>query len=136
MQNNFRFIYKNPSNFRGVFYLVLFLVSTSAFGQAFLKIKDSKKSFGIVKKGEVVKLKFEFTNTGNEPLIIFEVKTECSCTKIEFPKTPILPKETSEFIVIFDTKSVYDRQDRIVEISSNSKNKIQKIRFKGVVLNK
>ena len=37
-------------------------------------------------------------------------------------------------IVKFDTKSVYDRQDRIVEIISNAKNSNQKIRFKGVVL--
>lgn len=136
MQNNLRLTFKNPSNFRGVFYLYLFLVSINAFGQANLKIKDSKKSFGIVKKGELVKLKFEFTNTGNEPLIIFDVKTECSCTKIEFSKIPILPNETGELIVLFDTKSTYDRQDRIIEIISNSKIKVQKIRFKGVVLNK
>lgn len=136
MQNNFHLSFKNPSNFRGVFYLLLFFVSINTFGQAILKFKDTKKSFGIVKKGDVVKLKFEFTNVGNEPLLIFDVKAGCSCTQIEFPKTPILPNETSELIVIFDTKTVYDRQDRIVEVISNSKINIQKIRFKGIVLNK
>ena len=135
MQNNLKLILKNPSNFRGVFYLALFLISYNSFSQAILKFKDTKKNFGFIKKGEIVKIKFEFTNTGNEPLIILDSKTECSCTQIDFPKTPILPNAASFIIVIFDTKSAYDRQDRVVEIISNSKNKIQKIRFKGVVLN-
>ena len=135
MLNNFKNILKSPSNIRGVFYLCLFFVSYSGFSQADLKFKDTKKSFGFVKKGELVTVKFEFTNTGNEPLLILDTKTECSCTQIDFPKTPILPNATSFIIVIFDTKTVYDRQDRVVEIISNSKNKVQKIRFKGVVLN-
>lgn len=135
MLNNFKYNFKNPSNFRGVFYLCLFFISYNGLSQANLKFKDAKKSFGFVKKGELVTVKFEFTNTGNEPLLILDSKTECSCTQIDLPKTPILPNATSFIIVIFDTKSAYDRQDRIVEIISNSKNKIQKIRFKGVVLN-
>lgn len=134
MLNNLKYILKNPSISRGVFYLYLFFISSYAYSQANLKFKDTKKNFGFVKKGELVTVKFEFTNIGNEPLLILDSKTECSCTQIDFPKTPILPNATSFIIVLFDTKSVYDRQDRVVEISSNSNNKVQKIRFKGVVL--
>lgn len=135
MLNNFKYILKNPSNFRGVFYLCLFFISNICYSQANLKFKDTKKSFGFVKKGELVTLKFEFTNSGNEPLLILDTRTECSCTTIDFPKTPILPNTNSEITILFDTKPVYDRQDRVVEIISNAKNKVQKIRFKGVVLN-
>jgi hypothetical protein len=106
----------------------------NAFAQPQLKFADTKKSFGFVKKGEVVKLEFEFTNEGNQPLIITGAKVECSCTTVEFPKQPVAPAQTSKITVSFDTKSVYDRQDRIVEIISNAKNPGQKIRFKGVVL--
>jgi hypothetical protein len=113
--------------------LFLILVLT-IHAQAELSFKDAKKNFGMVKKGEVVKLEFDFTNTGNEPLIITDSKVECSCTTIDFPKQPIAPKQTAKVIVTFDTKSVYDRQDRVVELISNAKNSHQKIRFKGVVL--
>ncbi len=82
----------------------------------------------------MVKIDFEFSNTGNQPLIITDVKAECSCTTVEFPKQPIAPNQTAKLTVSFDTKSVYDRQDRIVEVMSNAKNSNQKIRFKGVVL--
>lgn len=125
---------KGLSKFREVFCLCLIALSFSAFSQAQLKFTDTKKSFGFVKKGELVKIEFDFVNTGNQPLIISDVKVECSCTSVDFPKQPIAPNQSSKVTISFDTKSVYDRQDRIVEIISNAKNSSQKIRFKGVVL--
>ena len=107
----------NPSIFRGVFCLFIFHQTINAQPQ--LKIIDSKKNFGFVKKGGLVKIEYEFTNSGNEPLLITNAIAECSCTTIEYPKQPILPNQNSKIIVSFDTKSVYDRQDRIVEIISN-----------------
>lgn len=135
MQNKNLNSIKNPSNFRRVFCLSLLLLAfTITKSQAIIKFTHAKKSFGFVKKGEVVKLEFDFINQGNVPLIITEAKGECSCTSVEFPKQPIAPNQSGKVVVSFDTKSVYDRQDRIVEIISNAKNSTQKIRFKGVVL--
>lgn len=136
MQNNIVYQLKNPSNFRGVFCLYFFLLSFTFFAQSQLKFTDTKKSFGFVKKGEIVTVNFEFKNTGNEPLIITDTKVECECTTVEYPKQPITPNQTGIVIIKFDTKSVYDRQDRVVEVISNAKNSPQKIRFKGVVLNR
>lgn len=110
------------------------LLSFTTFSQADLKFKDTKKNFGFVKKGEIVKIEFDFTNVGNEPLIISDVKVSCSCTSIDYPEQPVAPNQTGKVIITFDTKNVYDRQDRTVEIISNAKNSSQKIRFKGVVL--
>jgi hypothetical protein len=114
--------------------LCLLLACITGFAQPQLKFTDIKKSFGFVKKGEVVKIDFELSNEGNQPLIITDAKVECSCTTVEFPKQPIAPGQKAKITVSFDTKSVYDRQDRTVEIISNAKNPSQKIRFKGVVL--
>jgi hypothetical protein len=126
--------FKNLSVTRGVFCLCLLAIQFVAHAQAHLKVTDAKKNFGFVKKGEVVKISYTFTNTGNQPLIITDAKVECSCTTVDFPRQPITPNQTSTITVSFDTKSVYDRQDRTVEIISNAKNSSQKIRFKGVVL--
>ncbi len=95
---------------------------------------DAKKNFGFVKKGEVVTLKYAFKNIGKEPLIIEEIKVQCSCTSYDFPKYPILPNQNDTITIYFDTKSVYDRQDRVVEVYTNSMPPIYKLRFKGVVL--
>lgn len=102
--------------------------------QAKIRFKDTKQSFGFVKKGEVVKVTFVFSNTGTEDLEILDAKAECSCTTVDFPKYMIRPGQTDTIHVYFDTKSVYDRQDRIVEVVSNATKAKQNIRFKGVVL--
>lgn len=99
-----------------------------------MKFSDAKKNFGFVKQGKVVELKYELTNTGDQPLLISDYKVECSCTTVDLPKAPILPKQKATIVVHFDTKTVYDRQDRGVEIISNAGKATQKIRFKGVVL--
>jgi hypothetical protein len=132
---------ENPPRKRGIFCLKAFLIAFifscgNIFSQAEIKFTDWKQSFGFVKKGEIVTLEYEFKNTGNEPLVISEAKFECSCTSVDYPKQPVLPGQTQKVTVKFDTKSTYDRQDRIVEIFSNAKNSPEKIRFKGVVLKK
>ena len=130
------FLLKNPSNFRGFFYFILSIILLTLNSQAQLKFKDTKKNFGFVKKGEVVKIIFEYKNIGNKPIIITDAKAECSCTTIEYTKQPISPNQTGIVTILFDTKSVYDRQERAIELFSNSINSSQKLKFKGVVLNK
>ena len=134
VSNSTKLYFKNLSVTREVFCLCLLAIQFVSFAQANLKVADAKKNFGFVKKGEVVKITYTITNIGNQPLLITDAKVECSCTTVDFPKQPIIPNQTVTITVSFDTKSVYDRQDRTVEIISNAENGSQKIRFKGVVL--
>ena len=113
-------------------FILLAALSTPA--QSKIKFSDVKKNFGFVKKGEKVVLQYEFTNTGNQPLIISEAKAECSCTSVNWPKEPIAPGQKGLIEVTFDTASTYDRQDRTVAVYSNARSSPDKIRFKGVVL--
>lgn len=129
-------ILKSPlPQWQRVFCLTLLMFGSLCFmAQAKMKFKDTKKSFGFVKKGEVVKVVFVFSNTGNEDLEIRDAKAECSCTTVDFPRYKVKPGQMDTITVHFDTKSVYDRQDRIVEVISNASKAPQNIRFKGVVL--
>ena len=113
---------------------IFFFQVTCIIAQPQLKFDDTKQNFGFVKKGEKVVLKYTFTNTGNQPLIISEAKVECSCTSVVFPKEPINPQKSGVVEVTFDTAPTYDRQDRTVQIISNDPKSPHKIRFKGVVL--
>ncbi len=133
MQNNSYTNIKSPSNFRGVFCLFLLFISFYTFAQPKIKFKELKKNFGFVKQGEIVNIEFEFTNVGNQPVIINDAKATCSCTSVDFSEEPISPNRSSKIIIKFDTKSAYGRQDRVVEVTSNDEI-TYKIRFKGVVL--
>lgn len=122
---------------RSVFVIIALVFSFSSLcAQAKLEVDDAKKNFGFVKKGEVVKLEYAIKNIGNEPLIITSVEIGCSCTTVDYPKQPIAPNKSEKVIINFDTKTVYDRQDRVVFLKSNDKKGSTKLRYKGVVLSK
>lgn len=134
------YTFKNPLGIHpGVFYLrwvfILGIVglSQSLSAQAKMEITEAKKNFGTVKKGEVVKLNYEIKNTGNAPLIINEAEVSCSCTTVEYSEAPLLPGQTTKVTVSFNTKTVYERQDRIVYLHSNDPKSPAKIRYKGFV---
>lgn len=58
------------------------------------EFKFTKFDFGEIKEVEgPVTHKFEFTNTGNTPLIIKGVRASCGCTTPAWTKEPVLPGE-------------------------------------------
>jgi LEA14-like dessication related protein len=107
-----------------------------SYAQAKCEVKETKKNFGFVKRGELVLAEFEITNTGNQPLIITDVEVACSCTSADFPEQPILPNQQTKITVKFNTKSAYGRQDRSVHIISNDPRSPIKLRIKGIVSSK
>ncbi|HYG52420.1 MAG TPA: DUF1573 domain-containing protein [Flavobacteriales bacterium] len=116
--------------------LIIFLTiySALAMGQAEFSFITTSKKFPKTKQGEVLKFDYEFTNTGDQPLVISEIKVACSCTKYEFPKEPIMPGQKSVIKLTFDTKSVYGLQDRTLDVYSNAKKNPFKLRFKVNVM--
>ncbi len=60
--------------------------------------------FGKVMEGEIVTHTFKFKNTGDEPLILKDVKASCGCTAPSWSRTPIPPGKNGEIEVRFDTK--------------------------------
>ncbi len=136
MRNNLKLKIKNPTTkFCGIFF-ILFLYSYGLSAQSKIEISDTKKNFGIVKKGEIVKINYEVKNTGNAPLILDSVEVSCSCTTSEFSKKPIFTNTTHTVTLIFNTTTTYDRQDRIALLYSNGSKEPVKLRYKGVVLKK
>lgn len=137
--NGFK-IHRNPSAFHGgIFYFRHFFLATflfctiCSFSQPKLNITESKKNFGHVKRGTVVKSEYEIANAGNSPLIISDVEIACSCTTVDFPKQPILPGQKAAVVVTFNTTTVYGRQDRTVLLNSNDPKGPHALRYKGTV---
>ena len=61
---------------------------------------------------------FEFTNTGNAPLVISKVSSSCGCTIPKKPEAPIQPGETGEIQVKYDTNRVGPIRKAITVISN------------------
>lgn len=101
---------------------------------SFLKIKNPKYNFGFVQQGSVVKIEYEFINSGTDTLHISDITVTCGCTVADFPHHPIKPGDSGIILITFNTKEKFDRQDRTVEVISNASNSPTTLRFKGVIL--
>lgn len=77
---------------------------------------------------------FTITNTGNEPLILSNVKSSCGCTVPKWTKEPIMPGGTTVIDVKYATNRI-GPINKSVTISSNAVNTPTKvIRIKGKVI--
>ncbi len=71
-----------------------------------MNLKTTTIDYGTIEKGADGVRIFEFTNTGDAPLIISKVNSSCGCTVPKKPEGPIIPGETGEIQVKYDTKRV------------------------------
>lgn len=60
----------------------------------------------------------KFTNTGDEPLVITNAKGSCGCTVPKWPKEPIMPGESAQIEIRYDTKRV-GPINKTVKITTN-----------------
>ena len=71
-----------------------------------VSIVDSEKDFGDIPLNEKREHVFKLVNTGDKPLVIYDVVTYCGCTKAEYVKEPVRPGET------LDLKVIYNAEDK------------------------
>ena len=140
METNSLTLFRKPSgagpgvfHFKAFTALLVFFMFSGIRAQPRMEIQETKKNFGTVERGVVVKLEYDLYNRGNAPLLINNAEVSCSCTRVDFPTGPILPGQAVKIIVNFDTKTVYERQDRVVYLHSNDPKSPGKIRYKGFV---
>lgn len=90
--------------------------------------------FGDIYQGDTVKHVFKFKNTGTAPLVISEVKTTCGCTAPFYSKTPVLPGESGQITIVFDSEGKSGRMTKVIQVVSNSGNSPTIFRFDVNVL--
>ena len=114
------------------------MVSGIGFSQAKIEFKDKDNTidYGTVSKDNDSGIRtFEFTNTGNEPLILTNVKSTCGCTIPTFSKDPILPGKTGKIEVKYNMNPGPIVKTITVESNAvNVENGLVAIKIKGLVV--
>ncbi len=64
----------------------------------------TQHNFGDILRGSEAVHIFTFKNQTDKPLVIDNVRTDCSCTASDWATAPILPKATGQITVSFDSK--------------------------------
>ncbi len=86
------------------------------------KFKEETYDFGTIPEGPIAEHKFEFKNTGKEPLIIQNATASCGCTIPEWPKEPIKPGKKGEILVKYNTQGRVAPFHKDIYITSNAVN--------------
>ncbi len=98
-----------------------------------IEFKQTTIDYGIIEKGANGIRTFEFTNTGEAPLIVSRVSSSCGCTVPKKPEAPIMPGETGEIEVKYDTKRVMPIR-KTITVLSNADTPTVALKIKGEVV--
>lgn len=98
-----------------------------------IEFKETTIDYGTIEKGANGLRTFEFTNTGNAPLIISKVSSSCGCTVPKKPEKPIMPGETGEIEVKYDTNRVMPIR-KTITVLSNADTPTVSLKIKGNVI--
>lgn len=112
------------------------LLSVGVFAQdkvAKIEFKTETIDYGTIEKGADGLRTFEFTNTGDAPLIISDVKSSCGCTVPNWTKEPVMPGASGEIQVKYDTNRVNPIR-KTVTVISNAVTPTVALKIKGTVI--
>lgn len=96
------------------------------------KFKEELINYGKITQGSEGKRVFEFTNVGDAPLIIKDIKSTCGCTVPSKPEKPIMPGETGKIEVSYDTKRL-GGFSKAITVYSNAKQERKMLKIKGYI---
>ena len=123
-----------------LFLLVCSLVFTTmqaqnltATAQGILDFESEVIDYGTIKKNADGERTFTFTNTGNAPIIITNVKTSCGCTVPTKPNGPIMPGEKAEIGVKYATNRI-GAFSKTITVMSNASTSNKVLKIKGTVV--
>ena len=108
-------------------------MSFAVQGQAKMEFKQETIDYGELNKGADGVRVFEFTNTGDQPLVISDVKSSCGCTVPEKPTAPIAPGAVGTIKVKYDTNRVGPIR-KTITVYSNAEEPVKAIKIKGKIL--
>jgi len=98
-------------------------MASFGFAQAKIefKAKNNTIDYGMVSKDSDNGIrKFEFTNTGDQPLVITNAVSTCGCTVPSFPKEPIAPGKSGVIEVKYNMNPGPIR--KTITVESNAEN--------------
>ncbi len=112
----------------------MLLMSLAAFAQAVISFDRKEHNFGTIEEaGGRVSTIFEFTNDGNEPLVLSNVRASCGCTTPTWTKTPIEPGQKGQITVTYNPNGRPGRFQKTITITSNATTPSVKLYIKGEV---
>lgn len=90
-------------------------------GSPDIEFEKKTHDFGEIPQGQDAAYSFKFTNTGDAPLTLKNVKPSCGCTTPKWPREPIAPGETATIKAVYDAAST-GRFQKSITVTTNVEN--------------
>lgn len=105
-------------------------------GGPHIEFAEKTHDFGTIHESNGrVSTSFEFTNTGDKPLVIVTAYASCGCTKPKYPEAPIAPGQKGEISVTYNPANRRGEFSSTVTVTTNDKkNKKIKLKLTGVIV--
>jgi len=116
--------------------LIVLFIGLQGFSQekqAKIEFKQTEIDYGTINKNADGTKVFEFTNTGDAPLIINKVKSSCGCTVPSKPTEPIMPGKSDKIVVKYNTHRVGPFR-KTITVYSNAQPNVVILKIKGKVV--
>jgi len=97
------------------------------------KFNEEKHDFGKIPQGKPVTTMFEYTNIGEEPLIVTQVQPSCGCTIADFTKTPVKKGDKGTIKITYNA-AVIAPFNKSITITSNAATPTKIISIVGEVV--
>lgn len=100
-----------------------------------IEFQSSVVDLGFVaQEGGKQMVRLSFTNTGDVPLVVTEVRTSCSCMSVSYERKRVEPSERGVITVTLDpSKAPKGQYYRVMQIFSTATSGVKRITVKAVI---
>lgn len=110
-----------------------FITKAETMPKTTIKWEEETYDFGKITEGDVVSHTYKFTNTGNNPLLITNIKVGCGCTTPSWTKEAVAPGGQGSVELKFNSAHKSGVQIKSVTMYMNTEPVVRTLSFKGEV---
>jgi hypothetical protein len=122
--------------------LVVALLGVSKISAQSPKGADIEFQTNIVDLGELSHeddkqvVRLAYTNTGDLPLVVTEVRTSCTCTTVQYDRKKVMPGQRGSIVITMDpAKAPEGNFYRVLQVYSSARGGVKHITLKAVISN-
>jgi|TARA_B110000967_G_scaffold186958_1_gene208510 hypothetical protein len=98
-----------------------------------ISFDKTEHDFGQIMNGTPVETTFSYTNTGESPLVVTDIKSTCGCTVPQgWSKEPLMPGASSQFSVKFNGKGA-NKTSKTITLTTNTQTGREQVRISAFI---
>jgi len=93
----------------------------------------TEHDFGQIMNGTPVETVFAYTNTGQSPLVVTDIKSTCGCTvPKDWSREPLMPGASSQFTVKFNGKGA-NKVSKTITLTTNTERGNEQVKISAFI---